>query len=203
MMSPSFLYNSSMVNNFVPSRLPIHNISLSFLLWRNITSNAKSNDDPCWLYDNGRLAFGDIDVSWGVWGNVWNDSANYHHISFNVFQIGAGNYVQIYFDGKALSTTPSYSGMPLTAGTLDIFRLSQFGNPVANYSWGGVFSDVLVHRRNLSQSEISDLANPSNVMLSGMLQEVTRKTYFVPPVTFRPSWYRRPVLIGGGLSCSR
>jgi hypothetical protein len=50
----------------------------------------------------------------------------------------------------------------------------------SGYYFTGMLSDPLSFRRALSAAEIACLADPSNAMLSGWIQENRRRTYFVP-----------------------
>jgi hypothetical protein len=56
----------------------------------------------------------------------------------------------------------------------------------------GDYQDFIIHNRILSPSEISQLADPSNVMLSGLIQPPVRRWFAVggdvAPATFQPAW---------------
>lgn len=124
--------------------------------------------------------------------------------------------VQIYVADIYLGTSlasPSgwnhfcYVRQSNTAGTLYINNVAYTANPTTSaahgtalylaYSpifgyWSGKLSDVCVWERTISISEIQQLADPSNVMLSGLIQNPQRKWWPVvaggTPATFKTFW---------------
>jgi hypothetical protein len=71
-------------------------------------------------------------------------------------------------------------------------------------SMSGRFSDPMFYRRCLSPAEIQQLADPSNVMLSGLILPPRRKLWAVSggaPPAFKAFWARgKNTLIGGGVA---
>ncbi len=65
------------------------------------------------------------------------------------------------------------------------------GWPGGSQYFPGDISDVLLYDRALSPSEIQQLADPSNVMLSGLIVPAQRKVWSVaaaPPSGFIPAY---------------
>lgn len=66
-----------------------------------------------------------------------------------------------------------------------------------------VVADALISARCLSVSEIRQLADPSNVMLSGLILPPRRRVFAsagAAPAAFKPYWAnRRSILLGGGV----
>lgn len=105
-----------------------------------------------------------------------------------------GTSVSLYVDGinTGASHTYTWSG---TASYLDVNY-----NATA-YDIDGIISDYMYFHRVLSQSEIADLADPSNVYLSGLIAGRPRRSYFLPSApTFSAAWaLKTNNLIGGGV----
>jgi len=119
------------------------------------------------LYDNGNVYGIIFDEGIGAWGDV-----NHICIAYN------GATSQQYVNGIAKDASiDAWSSA---------FAFDVLGNRSnsANYSWNGWLGDVILHNRALSPTEIALLADPGNIMLSGMIREPQRK------------WW--PVVSGGG-----
>lgn len=122
----------------------------------------------------------------------------WHHVAANVsFTTSTANsYWDFYYDGKFVETVTVIDG---------------FGNRGSNFSCGGTgggtasFSggqqDVLYYpNRHLSDAEIAALADPSNVMLSGLILPPRRRLFNIgaaaPPSTKIPIIMHHRRMIG-------
>jgi hypothetical protein len=81
-----------------------------------------------------------------------------------------GTNLELWKDGVSLGAQLATGTFTLTAGS--VFSTTASVTPYGNH-------DLLIHNRVLSPSEISQLAYPSNVMLSGLLLPPTRKLWSV------------------------
>jgi hypothetical protein len=76
---------------------------------------------------------------------------------------------ELFIDGESVAFNNDGSALS-TAGA--DWRIGQLTN--GSYSFNGVISDVLVHNRSLSLSEIQTLADRSDPMLGGLIQPPQR-----------------------------
>lgn len=115
-----------------------------------------------WLWGTG-----DYDTGVNLVGGAWTHVAVVHF----------GGVVTTYVNGVSIDSRAKalnvIAGFGIGADTID---------PGATSFWKGLLADVNVWSRALSVAEIRQLADPSNVMLSGLIKSVVRKTYFIPPV---------------------
>lgn len=106
----------------------------------------------------------------------------------------AWNHVAYVYDG---TTQAAYLGGVLVAsransGTLT--ALNEFLNIGSSqgyvYGTGGIYADPLIYNRALALPEIQKLADPSNVMLSGLINLPRRKWWPVVSgaAVFKPYW---------------
>lgn len=100
---------------------------------------------------------------------VWTRNTNAHVFSLRVSSQGSAD---LYVDGTALSAPTGVASVVNQVGT----TLYIGGRGTTN-GWNGIISDFLVHDRLLSPSEIADLADPSNVYLSGLIAGRPRRRY--------------------------
>ena len=100
---------------------------------------------------------------------------------------------KLYVNG-VLNDTGS-AGTAIT-GYVD-FRIGSDTSAV-QYPIGASFSDFCLYKRALAPSEIQQLADPSNVMLSGLVLP-PRRRIFKATAAFKPYWaIRQHQTIGGG-----
>lgn len=133
-------------------------------------NNPASGNDQYYLGYRSGLGFGfwqRTDATF--YGSYGADISGLHHV------VGVANSPAsriAWVDGveQAEETT---SRVHTTISTLDIGRL---GDSTPSYSIQNT-ADVCVWRRRLSASEIQQLANPFNVMLSGLIVPPKRKFY--------------------------
>ena len=86
--------------------------------------------------------------------------------------------VSLHRNGRQLPQNTSQDGVNLYS---DAAYDLEFGYDHPTDSWWGGIADPLIYNRALTPTEIADLADPSNVSLSGMLDwGRTRKRYFLP-----------------------
>jgi len=102
----------------------------------------------------------------------WTWTTGWHHLA----HVWDGTNAVMYVDGHAptASSGGAYGGGLVT---YDEFRIGGKVN-FTGYFFGGQQCDQLLHSRVLSPTEISELADPTNVMLSGLL---------LPPMAARDS----------------
>jgi len=115
-----------------------------------------------------------------VWNTTGISLSGWHHYCFT--HTGGTGTGTVYFDGVQKAQTASLGSDALP------------GINIGKYSTiyvAGQCSDFLVHNRLLSRSEIQQLADPSNVMLSGLILPPKRKFY---PVVSTPT---PPLVITG------
>lgn len=96
---------------------------------------------------------------------------------------GTGLPMTIYHDGvgASVATSGTWEGAPL-------IRFGRFDGRVS----GTITSDQMIWNRALSTSEIQQLADPSNVMLSGLIRAPRRRLFAVAAApAFKPAWARR------------
>lgn len=111
--------------------------------------------------NGGSVNSGSVDTSQSV-------QAGLHHIQFNV--TNSTKAWEFYYDGTYVQTITAY-GTFLPLGSLwTIGGLDGTGNTI-----DGRIYDPTVHARHLSGPEIRALADDSNTMLSGGLQQLRRK----------------------------
>jgi hypothetical protein len=107
-------------------------------------------------------------------GMVGYYSSDENYLKGPAYSIGIWNHIAIRYDGATpalfvngvQSDTATIGADP--AASSQIVAVGRAGNYNGIYLTGSV-SDFLCHRRALSPSEIQQLADPSNVMLSGLI----------------------------------
>lgn len=122
------------------------------------------------------------------YGNTQLDMrGQYHHICYS----SDGTNVNMYLDGV-------YDGNGATgAWELDTIGASSPAGTVKPFA--GLLGNILIYKRNISQPEITQLADPSNVMLSGMLLPPRRRLWAVSSGAAPPSFAGRSRILGGGI----
>lgn len=180
--------------------LPINN-TIAFWLRPDATANddyiyGKSGDggtQRCTKFDgSGHLGF--YSGSAYVYTSAAMNDGKYHHVALAVRENGSYGQRGIYVDGVLslaftdLGSSASYYG---TYQGIDGFG----GNPNYGY-YDGIFADPLVYTRILSAAEIQQLADPSNVMLSGLIAPPRRRLWAVPSGVPPTGNRRRRLLIG-------
>jgi hypothetical protein len=100
------------------------------------------------------------------------------------------NKTRIYFDGQYRNqATVVGTTTDASYGKFSIGQFNGFGYDAGRYT--GLLSDEMVWNRVLSPSEIKQLADPSNVMLSGLILPPRRRLWAVSAGTaFKPWWAR-------------
>ena len=91
-----------------------------------------------------------------------------------VSRVGAD--YDVYVDGTVRTDSESFSTDKMSLA--DGLHIGVDAD-TSTYGFNGVIADVLVHNRVLSDSEIQQIADPSNVMLSGLIQLPARKWFAV------------------------
>ena len=210
------------VNDFVDITIPpIISAPCSIVGWFNVPSastiytiaGVSDYDNPSTdnhiLFELSRGTLGRVAAStWNVTGAyaVSNDAftANTWFHGAAVFSSSTNRVA--YLNGKPGSVeTTNLAAVAVDRGQLGCNRI----NTTSLYRlFSGRMTDILFYNRVLSLSEIQQLGDPANIMLSGMLREPKRQYYAVstynPPVvdTIRPmsflrlsSYNRRSVLL--------
>lgn len=115
-------------------------------------------------------------VAWS--GNVW------HHLAGVSSPAGK----TVYYDGVPVVTGAAHAAAANT-GSLYVGD----GSHSSDNNWIGDVSDALVCSRALSPAEIAALADPSNVMLSGLILPPRRRMWgsVVAATTIRRPWQQR------------
>ena len=117
----------------------------------------------------------------------------WHH--YALVSYGLTN-TQIFMDGVSLATsTANRSG----AGPFTSLHIGNWADDTTQDAAYSTISDLVLHNRALSAAEIQQLADPSNVMLSGLVLPPRRRLFAVTgaPPAFKPAWaQRRNRLIG-------
>jgi hypothetical protein len=145
------------------------------------------------ITSGGRIEFvGNISGSTRTRDNgaaVWS-FGSMHHVAvvlFNfVFMSQLYTAQSYYFNGQFVGATNIQGSLSTVAGAS-----SRIGN--AGVWCSATFSDPLIYNRALSLTEIPQLADPSNVMLSGLIQPPRRKYYGFLPIT---TYIRKKFKIG-------
>jgi hypothetical protein len=115
----------------------------------------------------------------------------------------SGSLLAVHVNGVQ-GMTRAIAPTALAAGVKSFGIGDWVGSLGGNFSLNGQMTDVLFHNRVLSPSEISALADPSNVMLSGLILPPRRRLWAVSgggtPAAFKAAWARNSNnLIGGGV----
>jgi hypothetical protein len=146
------------------------------------------------MYGNqtsGKLALFHRVTSNGVMGGTVLSKGQWWHVAAT----STGSAWNLFVNGLAetLTVTGSNSGDwfgdVTSANTVSIGTLRNSVWPNGTLWWYGRIADVMVWDRVLQPPEIADLANPSNVMLSGLIQPGPRRVYGV--ATSPPAGNRR------------
>lgn len=140
------------------------------------------------VYENGTVRYGDATAGFSTWATLWTDKTQWHHVAITVANPNYGLApANLYFDdvNKGLGdTSTTYAD-----GIFSALKLGCFSNSTRFLSF--CLSDFLVLKRVLSASEISVLADPSNVMLSGLLLPPRRRLFAVAAAAVTSSRRRR------------
>lgn len=118
------------------------------------------------------------------------DEWKHHCVTVN-FGVGVSIYIDGTLDACGADTTCT---PPTTTSYLRWLGNADFASAVC---------DTTLFSRILTPSEIADLADPSNVYLSGLIAGRPRRRYFLPssPAAFKAAWLARQTkIIGGGVS---
>jgi hypothetical protein len=124
----------------------------------------------------------------GFYG-VSGASANWHHVA-----VTWNGSAQFYRNGTAKATSSgsvSAIGNPVNA----VHRIGLCTDNGGDFV--GKLADVLVYHRALSPVEIRQLADPSNVMLSGLILPPKRRLWAVSLGGVTPAY--RNLIVGGGV----
>lgn len=126
-----------------------------------------------------------------TWNAAWPGVGEQAHFSVTQSGAGVGSVVELIKNGVSLGqvgprTTTSVTGLrigeTLTAGS-------------QKFEWH--VSDFMLHKRVLSLSEIQQLADRSNVMLSGLILPPRRRLWGVTAAA--PAATRPALVLGGGV----
>lgn len=109
----------------------------------------------------------------------------------NLAVANTGSSVSFYVNGVLINTASGTFTLSTTTESLILFS-----NSLGLY-FKGKSSDPLIHNRALTASEIQKIADPSNVMLSGLLLPPRRKWW--PVVVSSPVLSHRNLVLGGGV----
>jgi len=105
-------------------------------------------------------------------GDTWNTTySGPNHSSIRWWHLALvlrGTTADIYFNGVKTGAGLSYTWAAGDGGLMEI----SYSNAI--YDLQGYAADILYYRRTLLDAEVAQLADPSNIMLSGMIQ-TTRK----------------------------
>jgi len=82
-----------------------------------------------------------------------------------------GAFLRLYVDGILAATPTAQTGLLTTTYPIGLALV------YSGINWLGGLSDVLIHNRALSPAEIQQLADPSNVMLSGLILPPKRRIW--------------------------
>lgn len=124
-----------------------------------------------------------------------NATTDWQHVGFT----WGDGYLRVYVNGTE-SASVAGSGTLNTPTQITYGKI--FGDGTGSgANFAGQLADGLVYNRVLAQSQIADLADPSNVYLSGLIAGRPRRRYFLPPApTFSAAWaLKTNNLIGGGV----
>lgn len=113
-----------------------------------------------------------------------------------------GSMIRIYLNGVLLDSDAYSTAIPATS---NLIRIGQKANGTDRQFYGYMADNMIWVGRALSLPEIQQLADPSNVMLSGLILPPARKWWPVvsggAPSGFLPAWIRsRSQVIGGGVT---
>jgi hypothetical protein len=110
----------------------------------------------------------------------------------------ATTVTQCYYNGAATNSATASRAISTTVNL-------RCGTPSYGTTnvWTGRLTDPLAFTRALSSSEIAQIADPSNVMLSGLILPPRRRLWAVPaaaPAGFKAAWLNKQNrVIGGGV----
>ena len=160
------------------------NIDFTISAWSKISS---FNNSPVWgigtslkmmaLYASvsSTLAYPEAYLTNGnrVFSTAKDPSVNvWHHLSL----VRKDNTYSLYRDGAVCPSTY------FSSGGVNKVAWAILGDKVGpGYSSDNSVADVIVHKRALSAEEIAQLADPSNVLLSGLILPARRKLYVSSP----------------------
>jgi hypothetical protein len=192
-------------NDIVPLQVdPIKTSDYTFSCWayrRTFGLNSLGR-----FFDNGKVLIW-VYSSRGDVVRASNDGGSTAPESSALFTANAWHHICVTRSGTTCAFTingvsaGSGSGGTVATGT----TVGNIGNNAASTrTWDGLFGDVAIWNRILSPAEIQQLADPSNVMLSGLLLPPRRRLWAVsggaPPAGFKAAWAaRNRRIIGGGV----
>jgi hypothetical protein len=153
----------------------------------------------CWCYQAGDAAAGSslfakydsagYQYQLRLWSSNWNFLASngsvvgpseiigeWIHVAITVDAAGAGFF---WINGEPSN---QFTGRTFT-NRANNPTLGIGDQDVTWHVWYGKIADPLIHRRVLSQNEIQSLAEPSNVMLSGLIRLPHRRVFAAPSST--------------------
>lgn len=113
---------------------------------------------------------------------------------FHFCGVHDGSVVTTYVNGIEQGSANAASGAIDTDPCAFVLGARSTGST----NWKGKLSDPLLYSRALSPAEISMLADPSNVMLSGLILPPRRRLWAVSGGA--PAVTRRNLIIGGGVA---
>lgn len=131
---------------------------------------------------------GDAGPTVAATASLTNDPSQYYHIAMTWT---AGDKVRAYLNGQLAATSSATSVTPVPAFG-NRLRIGSNGKTVG-YHPTGELSDPMIWSRSLSHGEISLLADPSNVMLSGLVVPPRRRLSKGSGVTGSPQSISVPV----------
>jgi hypothetical protein len=156
----------------------------SISCWQNMTSaalsslfgfggqlpNASSGVNRYILVVNDKFMLWSGDADWDT-GVAWTPGEQ-SHICFT----SDGTYLRFYKNGQLLAGPTSRPAWTTAQTYITIGRMHQYGS----FSFTGSYADGLIHGRALHSSEVQQIADPSNVMLSGLILPPCRQYWAIP-----------------------
>lgn len=117
------------------------------------------------------------------YGDTWTADTNWHCYSMCW---NTNDAITFFKDGAAVGSS-SRTENGVAATTCQIGRLE---NGIGDFFINGTLSDFIAHNRILSIAEISELADPSNALLSGLILPPRRKWWpaAAAPAAFKAFW---------------
>jgi len=184
--------------------------NLTFAAWMKST---QTGNDEWIISEGGSTAFVGLCLGVGlVRGSVRNDASstvnnqqvtaylndgNWHHLAMTI----NNGYLECFGDGQSTGAAVAIPSLPITLVNAAVGCL--YRSTPSNY-FGGSLADILKFNRALAPAEIQQLADPSNVLLSGLIQPPRRRLFAVSggvtPPAFKAAWaIRRHQTIGSGV----
>ncbi len=175
--------------NYVAMSFPFSYPTNTFTCWINLTDSDTNGSIPwgtattnaCyWQLQSTTLVVVQTASCTVTSTNFWNST--WMHLAFLNYGNAAGTKKEVWCNGVLIGTTTN-AATALASGTL-AWRLGAW---TSNTDWRcrGKLADPCFYGRVLSASEISALADPSNVMLSGLILPLRRRLWAVKaPVAY-------------------